>query len=368
MITLTAKINILGGLGDSTGQIEQAGISIDGNNISATINDILAVKRPTNAKPFILGKSILGTGYYYASNVGFYIGRQLSDNDGQFPNTYRITVSGRDLSGLAISFNDNENEHPQSITVDDGLPSVVRTNTAVVSIDEIMGLSTHTIEIDDWNAPYKPLVISGIFTDLALKIDDRNLREISSSVMDRGDTNLPYYGIYSNSGEIAFIDTSNEVRMYAEQMLLKSGLSVEISIVNVATKASKRIAVFKTSDWDYRTYNNNVTVQLVDDLQEWQEITIDALPFDGLNGGAKPLKTVYEYLYSQTPSKYNMPSFEELDVYTQNVLKEYYVSYPMLQSATLWDNWDKLAVTSKAHIFKDNNKIFFKCDRGVNRD
>lgn len=471
MITLSAKINILGS--SEIGTLTSASISGgSGINVSTSFSNLIGKKAKTNVSPFILGRSVLDTNTTYASDVGFFIGDKIAlGTDAKFPQTYEIAVSGKNLKGVVLAFDDTHNRYPKSILVN-GNAVGVNSATTYVSFDEIesstqeitfpsldktvsssgvidfdnsiyaysaasdvktyegfekysictingievgteyttvaksgnvslRGLSTYnakfangvlslqttktlhksaqkltqlkaasltltatfttsipTIEIADWNTALEPLIISGLYTDLALNIDDRNISDINCETLSVGDTSLPSYGVYSNTGEIKFVDTTDEVRAYAEQLLLKSGLTVEIFVMNKITNAKERVAVYSTSDWDYKTYNKNVTVSLHDDLEDWQDIYVAGFYYDYNEKPVWTAKQFYEYLHTQTPSKYNMQTYSQLDTTTQNHLAEIIVQYPYLESGTLWEQWDKLCNLAQLHIYSQQGTVY----------
>lgn len=474
MITLSAKINILGS--SEIGTLTSASISGgSGINVSTSFSNLIGKKAKTNVSPFILGRSVLGSNTTYASDVGFYIGDTIAlGTDAKFPQTYEIDVSGENLKGVVLAFDDTHNRYPKSILVngktvgvnsatthvafDDTVNSITKevtfpsidkyvsyagfegddidNPTYVYSVSSdvvtykglekyfictingievgteyttvakrgnvlLRGLSTYnakfvngelslqtttklhktaqeltlltaasqtltatfttsipTIEIADWNTALEPLIISGLYTDLALNIDDRNISDINCETLSVGDTSLPSYGVYSNTGEIKFVDTTDEVRAYAEQLLLKSGLTVEIFVTNKITNAKERVAVYSTSDWDYKTYNKNVTVSLHDDLEDWQDIYVAGFYYDYNEKPIWTAKQFYEYLHTQTPSKYNMQTYSQLDAATQNHLAEIIVQYPYLESGTLWEQWDKLCNLAQLHIYSQQGTVY----------
>lgn len=352
MITLTATIELLKSSekGGTNGDLEGATINYSGTNVSSEIGAVLGSKRRI-ARPFVFGKSVLGKGDYLASNIGYFMGKQLSNENGNFDNPYTITVSGTNINAITLAFDDLNGAYPKSITIDGQLfvdddPSwTIPLSTA----------DTHTIIISNWNNPYSPLIISGIYIDLNIEINRRNIQSIERSIFDRADTSMPSFGIISNPGSIDFIDFNGEVKDYAEQQILKSGLDVTIYLNNTLTKFSEVIAKLKTADWNYDSYNRAVSVSLKDDLEEWQEINVKAINYDPRTPQSQSCEWFYRRLWEQTPSKYNMQSFAELDEETQNVLSNTIIQYPFLESGSLWNEWDKLCQTCLLHIYKNSN-------------
>lgn len=356
MITLTAKIELLkSGLESvQNGVLENGTINLSGNNASAEIGAVVGVKRNVK-RPFVFGKSVLGGGDKYYGELDYYMGGQLCDNDGNFAEPYTITVSGQSISAITFAFDDLNGAFPKSIIVDKDTPyekTIVDDDpTWTIILDSV---DTHTITISNWNTPNSMLILTGIYIDVVLNIDRRNMQRLERTIADRADFLLPSFGIISNTGNIDFIDFDGEVRDYAEQQILKSGLTVEISLNNTLYGNSEHIGIFYTNKWTYDNNNRAVSVSLKDDLEEWQEINIEPIEFDLVNKQSKTMKYFYEYLHSLTPNKYDMLSFDELDDNTKQVLTETVIKYPYLEGGSLWSQWQKLCAVCQLHIYKNN--------------
>lgn len=231
-----------------------------------------------------------------------------------------------------------------------------------------------TLKIKDWNVPNYPLVITGIYAEVTIEIDRRNIISLESSTFDRSDLKLPSFGIISNTGNIEFNDLDGEIRDYAEQLLLQSGLSCEIKLNNTLVDgASETIGLFETDQWNYGNNSRVVSVSLKDDLEEWQEINVAEIPYDPRKKESKPFSWLYEHLWKLTSNRssyvndkgetiigkgnYNMFSIVELDENTQAVLNNTYIQYPLLESGSLWQQWTKLCQACQMHIYKNSKGI-----------
>lgn len=359
MITLTARIELLkSGLeSGASGVLENGTINLSGNNASAEIGAVVGVKR-TVKRPFVFGKSVLGGGDKYYGELDYYMGRQLCDNNGDFSAPYTITVSGQSISAITLAFDDLNGAFPKSIDVDGKTYTDDDATWTIVDIDSD---NTHIITIPNWNKPNSMLILSGIYIDVVINIDRRNMQRLERTITDRSSYDLPSFGIISNTGNIDFIDFDGEVRDYAEQQILKSGLTVEISLNNTLYGNGEHIGTFYTNKWTYDNNNRVVSVSLKDDLEEWQEINVEALPYDlkGQNPKPQTAEWLYRWLQDEkrTPKKYNVQSFDELDTETQNVLSNTTIQYPMLESGSLWQQWTKLCELCQLHIYKNNNGI-----------
>lgn len=349
MITLTAKINLLS---DKKGTLTAIG-NENGNNISSEIRNVLG-KQITNVNnPFILGASKLGDGSTLSGKVNYFIGNRPSNENGKFNSSYNIYVSGKNITVLNIAFDTVNNRHPNNI----------RCNGVIYADDDAIFTITNlgaggTIYIDNWNTPLYPLVITGIYVNISIDIDYRRLISLGRDITYRGDNKLPSYGIISNTGNLEFNDLNGEIKDYAEQLLLKSGLKVVIMLNNTLTNNYQQVGIFETETWDYDNDNRSVSVSLKDDLEEWQDIQVQGFDYDPRNPNfvltEGTMADLYSWLWDRTPSKYQMKSYSSLDNITKQILATTHIDYPMLKSGTLWEQWQKLCEVCELYIYKDN--------------
>ncbi len=350
MITLTAKINLLSG---DNSALSLGSENLSDNNISSKLGDIVGVKKK-GSNPFIIGASKLGDGSTFSDGVDYFIGDQLSFKNGNFSNVYIIVITGNAMTSLTIAFDTENGRHPKSVWVD-GVEYI--DNDPIFTVTGLTESTNHTIVIYNWNTPNYPLVITGIYAEVSIEIDRRNLISISRSIFDRSDLKLPSFGIISNTGNIEFNDTDGEIRDYAEQLILESGLKCEMFLNNTLANAQERIGLFETDEWDYDNDNRVVSVSLKDDLEEWQDINVAPIDYDPRVIEHKSFKWLYEYLWSLTKENYDMLAFDELDTDTQDILQNTYTQYPLLESGSLWQQWTKLCEVCQLHIYKNNDGV-----------
>ena len=358
MITLTARIDLISG---NNGTLSGITSNLSGNNISSEIGAILGFEKQ-GSNPFIIGASKLGDGSTFSDKVDYFIGSQLSDSDGKFQTPYEIKFKSKSgINAITIVFDTQNNRFPKSINVDginyyDDDPIFTIANQTKVLLLETE--TEHSIIINDWNAPNYPLVIQGIYIDISIDINYRNLISLNRSIAYRGDTKLPSYGIISNTGNLEFNDLNGEIKDYAEQMLLTSDLKVVINLNNTLSKTHEQVGIFETRDWDYDNDNRSVSVSLKDDLEEWQDIQVQGFSYDPRNPKAiltqKSMANLYVWLQDKTPTKYQMLSFEQLDEKTQNILQNTIIDYPLLENGTLWEQWQKICEVCGLYIYKNN--------------
>ena len=358
MITLTARIDLISG---NNGTLSGITSNLSGNNISSEIGAILGSKSQ-GSNPFILGASKLGDGSTFSGNVDYFIGNTQSSESGVFTTPYTLTISGTDITSLTIEFDKVNNRHPNTIKIDN---VEYADDDAIFTIGNLPSANSHEITIDNWNSPNYPLVIMGIYVEISIDINYRNLISLNRSIAYRGDNKFPSYGIISNTGNLEFNDLDGEIRDYAEQMLLTSDLKVEITLNNTLAKKHEQVGIFETRDWNYDNDNRSVSVSLKDDLEEWQDIQVQGFDYDP----REPFKiiadgkmsNVYKWLQGQdengnyrTPEKYQMLTFEQLDTKTQEILEKTTIDYPLLENGTLWVQWQKLCQVCGLYIYKNN--------------
>lgn len=350
MITITARIN----LSENGGKISSLSSNKGGNNVSANINEVLGNKSVQVGNPFILGKSKLGSGAYYANNLPYFLGSQLSDYNGNFTSSYNITISGKDITQFVIAFDVENRAFPNSIIVDgetvydDDPIWEVNVNTA----------DKHTVKISNWNKPNSPLIITSIYADIGIEIDRNNLISFNSDIFDRGNIQRPSYGIISNSARLTFADFDEDALDLITQKILNSGVKVEAWLNNSDSNASEQICLMQTRELTYDNNNRQVDISLKDNLEEWQDISVPSLFYYDEDGTElPPIRAAQLYLVflDFTPKKHNMLLFDELDNETQRILKNTVVKYSTFQKDTLWNDWQKLCELCLLHIYVDNN-------------
>lgn len=348
MITLTAKINILEG---NSGTLSGVSANVSGNNISSEIDSILSTQTiATN--PFIIGASTLGDGSTFSDKVDYFIGQELSDDNGFFETPYEIKVVGENITSLTLVFDETNNRHPTSIVID-GVEYFDDDPIYTISLNPT---NEHLIKITNWNAPKYPLVLSGLFAGVSVGVgfDKNNLVSIMYSMYERSDYKLPSYGVVSNTGELKFNDLTGEIKDYANQNLLVEGLDVTLSITNTISNKTKKIGVLKTNEWDYNEYNRVVSVTLKDELTEWQDIQVDGITYDPRITEPTSMGFFYDYLCEKTPRKYKMLSYVELDETVKDLLSSTKVPYAFLQSGSLWEQWEKICHACGLYIYKNS--------------
>jgi hypothetical protein len=296
----------------------------------------------------------------------YYVGSKNSNSDGKFTPAYIFTIKvSEPLNFLTVAFDTKNMLHPTKVTlrwVDSSGTTLTKDfydddSIYTMKID-VKEATKYELVISDWNAPNSPLIISDIYTEIILDINKRNLIDLNSSIFDRSDYKFPRYGIISNNGSMVFVDTTGEIKDYAEMLLLKSDLKVSINLNDTISKRTQQVGLFETREWDYDNDNRVVSVSLKDNLEEWQDINIDGFGFDPRNASKvlpnRSMADLYKWLHERTPSKYNMLFYDELDETTKQILENTIMEYPLLKKATLWRQWQKVCEACALYIFKNS--------------
>lgn len=345
MITITARINV----SESGGTINSLTSNLSGNNISANINSVLGKKRVSVGNPFILNSSKLGSGATFKGNVPYFLGRQVSDNYGVFPQSYTINLSGSGIKQFVIAFDTENGAFPESILVDG---ETVYDDDPIWEIN-VSDANTHTITISKWNKPNSPLIITAIYADINIDIDKNNLLSFNTDILNRGDIKYPSYGIISNSANLDVADLDEHILDLIRQRVLHSKISVEVWLNDSDSNSQEPICVMQTRELTYDNDNRKVQISLKDNLEEWQEIAVPAIYYDPVDGEPLDGKRLYLDLSKATPSKYNMLTFDELDGKTKGKIAETTFEYPVLDADTLWNEWQKFCEICKLYIYVD---------------
>lgn len=321
-----------------------------GNNVSANINNVLGKKSVSIGNPYMLGKSLLDSGAYYANNLPYFIGYQLSNGLGNFPSPYIITISGKDITQFVMAFDIENGAFPNSIIVDD---ETIYDDDSIWEIN-VNKADTHTIIISNWNKIDSPFIITSIYTDIVIDIGQNNLIAFNSNIMDRTNTQYPSYGIISNHANLTFSDLHYETIDLISQQILHSGITVDVFLNNTFSNMTEQVYSMEIRELSYDNDNRQVQLSLKDNLEEWQDINVPSVNYMDIQEKLTA-KWLYLNLRQETPSKYHMQLFEELDSETQNILENTVIQYPTLEEDTLWNDWQKLCALCMLHIYVDNN-------------
>lgn len=371
MIKVEARIKLFD---SNDGTVNSAQFN-NNNNISynSTANSSLGQiigKEVKQTKPFLLGNSPLVGGevyeipknsdmYVLADRVNYFIGSLVSGADGTFPNgaSYSITINGADFNAITIVFDKDDEVWPTEVVIngesyanDDATFTVGGLGGTVDKLD---------LTISKLNKPNKGLIVTGIYADITIVVDEKNLDSFTYSLYDRGNNGEPSYGVVSNSGTLSFVDSTGEILDYANMRLLKDLTGVEVRVSNSITKESHVFIKAFTQEWEYDNDSRVVTLTIADGLSA----VLQNIPFYNelfqaeKSSGDKAFVEIYNDIYDKVPSYFSMPSYDELNADVKSLIENISADSYKLEEANLWSAIDAFAKAVGLHIYYDNNKI-----------
>lgn len=343
MITMGAEI-----IAKNTNTLSRIDSSISKNNISTDITYFFN-KSSNGSNPFLLGASKLGSTAKLSSKEDYYIGKVVCDSNGNFYEPYVITIKGKDIETLIITFDSFNKQYPKNVIVN-GTSYPCDSSVFKVQVDKTNSV---TVIINNWNRANYPLRIQGI-SGFYISLNQHNIISIRNSIYDRNDERTPSYGLFSNVGNLKFIDVDSRVRFYIEARQLDESKLCQMYLANNSNK--QEVGLFYTHQWNYNNNTNEVNVTLQDNLIEWQKINVEGIAYNYKNPISRPLKYFYDYL--KDIAENNGFEFEPLDSTTYNILNTTTINYVFLESDTLWKEFEKLCVVAQLYIYKNNdNKV-----------
>lgn len=184
-------------------------------------------------------------------------------------------------------------------------------------------------------------------------VDRKNLLSLSSTSIGRDDKSKPSFGIVSNSSKVEFKDTDGTLYKYAHKGVLTKNLKVETFVYDTLTKHEQLVSTMFTDNWDYNSDTSSFTVQTTDGLTDWQEIIFPRLSIDPRKNNTTNMVYIYGLLaeFANANSRVKVADFANLDGKTQRVLQETNLLYPILHEGSLWEQFTKLCVACRLHIY-----------------
>lgn len=362
MIKIEARIKLFD---SNDGTVSDAIISNQNNISSDEFNSQTIINREVKqTQPFLLGNSPLVGGedyeipknsdmYVLADSVNYFIGSLVSGEDGTFPNdaSYSITINGADFNAITIVFDKDDEVWPTEVVING---ESYTNDDAIFTVSGLGGtVDELEVTISKLNKPNKGLIVTGIYVDITIIVDEKNLDSFTYSLYDRESNDEPSYGIVSNSGTLSFVDSTGEILDYITNRMVAKDLSVNISVMNTLQKKTELFISAKTSSWEYDNNNFVVTVTLNDNFEDLQNITYTGFPYDEARIIAS---NIYNDITSFIPSSFGFPALEELPDNVQLRLLSS-LANPYMKACSVWDALDGLCKTLGIRIYKEKSNI-----------
>ncbi len=382
MITMTAEIEIFQGesfdnvnisITDSNGSNVQS-------NISANISNIFSKIKPKFSKrnPFIIGSSVLSGGATFSNGEQYFITNCFSsatkdENSNIYPfeNDIIITMESIDYvlgvlpTVFSILFDVSDNVYPPQIIINgyNDLDVKQWTNTylpetpyfTVANLDN-SNCVRYEIIINGLNKPNSQLILLGVYSQLSIYADKRNLISLDSDRKDRSDNGQPSFGVISNGGEISLLDQTGEIKTYAQLGLLTHNLPIKLYIEDTLSKKERQVfATMYSEKFNYDNINYQLNISLTDGLTKLQEgkDIIKNLSVHPI-GVSSSLDRLYGYSFGELVSDLtNQIQNFNID-FEGDFFNRFRFEYPMLDYATPWQQFQKLCDITGSNLWLDS--------------
>lgn len=186
-----------------------------------------------------------------------------------------------------------------------------------------------------------------IFSDTSITYDKNSgLDNIALHTEATADNTMPTYDVVSKSGSIAFYDFEDRLlsKIQARQY------PTEIEIYKDDELFGKYISTLK---YKYDIFTKLVTIELQGDIVKWQAITVEKkdITYD------VTAYNVLEWLISKQSIVASI-SYLVISDNTVSWLQSITIPYFYLESATLWEQFNKLCNLAQLRIYQDKyNKV-----------
>lgn len=287
MIKIEARIKLFD---SNDGTVSDAIIS-NPNNISADeFNGQTIINREVKqTQPFLLGNSPLVGGedyeipknsdmYVLADSVNYFIGSLISGDDGTFPNdaSYAITINGANFNAITIVFDKDDEVWPTEVVINGGSYT---NDDAIFTVSGLGGtVDELEVTISKLNKPNKGLIVTGIYVDITIIVDEKNLDSFTYSLYDREHNDEPSYGVVSNSGTLSFVDSTGEVLDLIQTKSMRFNSPIEIYITNTISGKRELFVKGITGELSYDNDNFVVDLTIKDVIEKLQTINFN-IPF-----------------------------------------------------------------------------------------
>lgn len=289
MIKIEARIKLFD---SDDGTVTDATIN-NANNISSgsfgqSQNSIIG-REVKQSQPFLLDNSPLVGGedyeiaknsdmYVLADRLNYFIGSLVSSDDGTFPNgaSYSITISGVDFNAITIVFDKDDEVWPTEVVING---ESYMNDDPIFTVSGLGGtVDELEVTISKLNKPNKGLIVTGIYVDITIVVDEKNLNSFIYSLYDRENNDEPSYGVVSNSGTLSFVDSTGEILDNIQMKTTFKDSQVEIYAIN--TISGKKELFVKGLAGEVSYDNDNFVVEVtIRDIIEKLQTTNFNLPF-----------------------------------------------------------------------------------------
>lgn len=361
MIKLEARIKLFD---SNDGTVNNAQFN-NNNNISwnvfaanSSFGQIVG-KEVKQTRPFLLANTPLVGGedyeipknsdmYVLADRVNYFIGSLVSGADGTFPNgaSYAITINGADFNAITIVFDKDDEVWPTEVVING---ESYTNDDPTFTVGGLGGVDSLDVTITQLNKPNKGLIVTGIYVDTTIVVDEKNLDSFTYSIYDRDSNDEPSYGIVSNSGTLSFIDGTGEILDLLQINAIKGESTVTIDVVNTLTSKKELFVKCVTDKWQYDNDNFVVTVTLKDIIERLQQINF-ILPFTTSISIDNIVERINTVMPNNMTLVFDESTKDEIDSMLNSNLNNVYYD-----AGSVWDVIQNLCVTFNLKCYSKYN-------------
>ena len=361
MIKLEARIKLFD---SNDGTVNNAQFN-NNNNISwnvfaanSSFGQIVG-KEVKQTRPFLLANTPLVGGedyeipknsdmYVLADRVNYFIGSLVSGADGTFPNgaSYAITINGADFNAITIVFDKDDEVWPTEVVING---ESYTNDDPTFTVGGLGSVDSLDVTITQLNKPNKGLIVTGIYVDTTIVVDEKNLDSFTYSIYDRDSNDEPSYGIVSNSGTLSFIDGTGEILDLLQINAIKGESTVTIDVVNTLTSKKELFVKCVTDKWQYDNDNFVVTVTLKDIIERLQQINF-ILPFTTSISIDNIVERINTVMPNNMTLVFDESTKDEIDSMLNSNLNNVYYD-----AGSVWDVIQNLCVTFNLKCYSKYN-------------
>lgn len=187
----------------------------------------------------------------------------------------------------------------------------------------------------------------GKTVDLEVVFDKRNILSLESSINERGNVELPSWGLISSGGSASFNDKNSKFFVYANAGLLSNGIEIKIFSENTIKKEKKQLGVYYTTNWDYDVKNKTCSVNFNDGLENFQKIMVVPKNFSKPSNAKNLLQETLSIFSPSTKTVFDNEADHSL-YYTN-------VNYQLIEGETsLWNYISQICGICGIYGYKNN--------------
>lgn len=349
MITLNAKIELKF---SSESILNDLTCNLQGNNISANIGEILGYGLKENKPIFLLGMPNISVNNRLYNEIDFFVGEQLTDENGLFANEYILTLTGENITAFAIMFDTINDCYPNKIYIND---IEYDNDNVFFCVSNLEPSSQCTIKIKGLNKPSMPLRILGLMDGFTIVVNGANMIKSSLKHSKNNDNSTPEFGLVYDTSSIEINDSNKMIYQLLKNDLIQEKTEIQFYIENTISNVYEVIGRVYTNDWDYDNLNFKVKINMDSQTKFLQDVTFnrninkDINFFDYLSSLKEKTKTIVDENLVN-----NFENSQIIDDYLMSINAEIIDE----SSDTLWGKWRDFCYATGLNFYSNEINTF----------